>query len=358
MSAQNENKCSRLLRLVDYLRVLDQCETVQGIDPIDSEVFEFYSVPEVSHRRARNEFQAQNLVDFESSNEISVLKEPNPTAGLKDCSNPMENIPDEIFHETFAFRKSSVLRILRHIEFGWHSEWMPKCMLSPLQSLLLTLHFLVNGTLAYKIPDLLPTILPGIKVSQPSVSRIIARVTNLLADMRTRIIKHPSTCRDQDEVRREFEAIAGMSSIIGCVGSTHVAIRTPPRYSSSDYVNDEGFYSYRFAAICGPNGEFYEIATRWPGASNENNIFNLSEFNQKLEANRFGECFVLANECYACTCYVLTPIELKCEQLMSQTQRRYNEAHRQTYVFKKAIDRLKRRFQCLKSVLRCKDGEL
>lgn len=330
-------------------------------------------VLQLSHQKLRNiQYLSPNrfeyLVDNESIKRIETKEfnsfelnknhlfcTINKKENLIDSNNPLEMISDTDFSNIFGFRKLSVIDILKDIEYGWRNEAQFRTDFPPLHSLLLTLYYLVNGTLAYKLPTILSNVFSLKKISQPSVSRIICKVTALLADLCKRYIKHPMSTRDQENVIKSFKSINNFPSIIGCVGSTQIPIRAPPRFACADFMNDEGFYSYRFWAICGPNKEFFEITTRWPGSSNENNIFNFSEFNQKLEANRFGDNFVLASEQYSCLGYILTPVTNEHEMTSSVLQ--YNQSHKMTYIFPQAIELFKRRFQCLRGMLRCKDGE-
>lgn len=307
--------------------------------------------PIVNESTTRYGIERLENVLFNRCDEETINKNEN----LSDPINPMERISEEKFSKIFGFRKLTVIDILKDIEYGWRNENLNRLNILPIHSLLITLYFLVNGTLAYKLPGILANVFSQKKISQPSVSRIIAKVTSFLADLCPRFIKHPPINRDQENVIKSFESFNGFPSVIGCIGSTHIPIRAPPRHACADYMNDGGFYSYRFWALCGPKKEFFEIITRWPGSSNENNIFNLSEFNQKLESNRYGETYVLANEHYSCSGFVLTPIVN--ENAMCPSAIQYNESHKLTYIFPQTIELFKRRFQCLTTVLRCKDGK-
>lgn len=138
-----------------------------------------------------------------------------------------------------------------------------------------------------------------------------------------------------------------------------IAIKTPSKSVVDDYLNEDNYYSFRLFACTGPNLEFYEIITRWPGASHENKIFNLSEMYQRFEFTTKMDGVLLANERYSCTNFVMTPIEVANEpnQTLDSKYRRYNAAHRKTYSFFEAIKLLKGRFRCLQNVLACQDGE-
>lgn len=104
--------------------------------------------------------------------------------------------------------------------------------------------------------------------------------------------------------------------------------------------------------ICGPDLEFFEIISRWPGATNENKIFNISEIHQRFEYNQM-DGILLADKNYTIRNFVLTPVE----HPMSVKDWQYNEAHSNAYVIPEAIDIWKKRFKCLQTVLNNREGK-
>lgn len=323
---------SRSLAVLELINLIDELQNVPSEeDEREMEKFQYlYDI-----ERAR-------ISDAECQESNELLRNRNDF--LIYVENPLESIPDADFESTYGFRKQSVLNILNDIAYGWSNRTQRGCPKSPIHSLLITLNYLVNGTSASASSTCLP-------VSQSTLSRILAKVTGLLADMRSRFIKCPTSKHELESIKRKFEMVNGFPKVIGCVGSTHIAIRTPSKTVSDDYLNEFGYHSYRFSAICGFNMEFYEVTSRWPGASNENNIFHLSEFNQLLETN--GTSIALANNRYSGIDFVMTPVE----NVNKTPDSRYNEAHAATYNFPQAMALLMRRFQCLRTVLKFKDGE-
>lgn len=107
----------------------------------------------------------------------------------------------------------------------------------------------------------------------------------------------------------------------------------------------------QFQLVCSPNLEFFEIISRWPGASHENKIFNISETYQRFEYNKMDGVLLASNQ-YACTNFVLTPTLMP----HSQKEIRFNEAHERCYVVPRAVKLWKSRFKCLQNVLHHKEG--
>lgn len=103
--------------------------------------------------------------------------------------------------------------------------------------------------------------------------------------------------------------------------------------------------------VCGPDFEFYEMISRWPGATHENKIFNISEVYQRFEYNQIGGV-LLADHNYNTRSFVMTPIDSP----HTANEWRYNEAHSGTYTVPAAIDLWKRRFKCLQTVINNAEG--
>lgn len=106
-----------------------------------------------------------------------------------------------------------------------------------------------------------------------------------------------------------------------------------------------------FQIVCGPDLQFFEIISRWPGATQENKIFNISEIHQRFEYHKM-DGILLADCNYSNRTFVLTPVEV----VRHHKQIKFNEAHSRTYAVKDAVDLWKRRFKCLQTVLNHKEG--
>lgn len=99
--------------------------------------------------------------------------------------------------------------------------------------------------------------------------------------------------------------------------------------------------------------EFHEIISRWPGATHENKIFNISEMHQRFEYNQI-EGVLLADQNYTIRPFVMIPVP----KPRTSKEWQYNDAHKKTYVIPSTINVWKRRFKCLQTVLNNKEGIL
>lgn len=188
-------------------------------------------------------------------------------------------------------------------------------------------------------------------MSQPTISRIIRRVSDLIAELHPRFIKIPDK-NVFKTIADKFFKISGFPNVIGCVGSTHIAIKSPVKAISDGYLNEKGYHSFRVVAVCGPNNEFFELISRWPGATHENKIFNISNINQRFEYQQL-EGVLLADRNYAIRNYVLTP------KLTPHTVKdwSFNISHKKCYCIHKSFEIWKKRFKCLQHVMNNKEGE-
>lgn len=272
-----------------------------------------------------------------------------PTRYLHDAENPLEHHNNNEFHSIYGFRKETVNDIYHMIDYGFNQKTRRGNPKNSMQSLLLTLRFLKTGTFATNNTEF---------ISQSTTSRISKKITGLLAELRSRFIKIPEASSSK-AIAEKFRELGGFPDVFACIGSTHIAIKTPSKSVADDYLNEDNYYSFRLFGCSGPNLEFYEIISRWPGASHENKIFNLSEMYQRFEFTTKMDGVLLANERYSCTNFVMTPIEVCGESNHDNLDKyqRYNEAHKKTYTFCDAVEVLKGRFRCLQNVLAVHDGK-
>ncbi|XP_037025586.1 protein ALP1-like isoform X3 [Bradysia coprophila] len=267
----------------------------------------------------------------------------NPTKGLMDGQNPLEVLSNEQFTRTYRFSKECVEDILQIIAYGLTKFTNRGKPFSPVLQLLITLQFLTTGTFKTK---------KKILVSQPTISRTIKKVTSLLSESRLRFIKIPDRA-ELKSISASFSSNGQFPEVFGCIGSTHIAIKSPGKSISDGYFNESGFYSFRVFMACGPDLQFYELISRWPGATQENKIFNISEIHQKFQFNQL-EGILLADHNYPASNlipFVMTPVDppRNVQDCM------YNDSHKRTYNIEKAVKLWKQRFKCLQTVLNNKE---
>lgn len=102
--------------------------------------------------------------------------------------------------------------------------------------------------------------------------------------------------------------------------------------------------------VCGPNLEFLDFLSRWPGSTHESKIFNISDLKRRLDTNELNG-FLLASSTYPQMKNILTVIR----NPKTPAEVKYNNAHNDTYNVPQAIELWKKRFKCLTTILANKE---
>lgn len=336
---------NRILRILD---VIDQiCDTSTDDDDC-------------------NDDNDGTTTDDKASKRIRLTKE-SPLKQLRDIQNPLHRYAAIEFQQRYRFDKETVHDILQMIQYGLTKLTNRGQPVSPMLELLITLRFLATGSFQSKpshhhhhTDDDDATNFTA--VSQPTISRIIRKVTTLLSELKLRFIKIPADRIEVIRLARQFQQIGQFPDVFACVGSTHVAVKSPGKTVADVYMNELGFYSFRACMVCGPDLRFFEMISRWPGGTHENKIFNISKMYQRFEYQQLQQppavtdenCAVvlLADRNYSSRPFVMVPVE----QPRNAAELKYNEAHAKTYVVPEAVALWKRRFVCLQTVLNNKEG--
>ncbi|GFQ97309.1 nuclease HARBI1 [Trichonephila clavata] len=207
------------------------------------------------------------------------------------------------------------------IEHKLESKTSCNNALSPLEQVLIALRFYAVACMQLAIADLFD-------VSQPTVCRVVHRVSEAIASLLPDFIHLPVNREECKTVSRKFFNIARFPKVIGALDGT-------------------------FVRIISPGGEDAErnVVARWPGSAHDSTVFNNSAACLSLKTNELYRDFhLLGDTGYACEKYLLTPFG----NPRTLAEVRYNKSHvltRNTIERKYGI--LKRRFPCLSIGLNC-----
>ncbi|CAN7943326.1 unnamed protein product [Ixodes hexagonus] len=259
-----------------------------------------------------------------------------PRRRCRDRLNPLEHFNDWEFLVRYRFTKSTVVSLLQclPLEASESSRGLP---LSPMLQLLVALRFYGAGTFQVVTGDL-------VNVSQPTVCRVIERVSRVLAEtLFPRLVDFPEG--DCDEVMRDFYNIGKFPSVTGCIDCTHVKIKGLGGPNGEVFRNRKGFFSLNVQAITGPQLQFFDIVARWPGSVHDSRIFDNSRARVLYENQRIPG-LLLGDAGYACMSFLLTP--LTSPGVATSPKGRYQAAHLKTRnSVERAFGVFKRRFPCL-----------
>lgn len=152
---------------------------------------------------------------------------------IQDRNNPVELYNDCQFHRRYRFSKQTVMRLMELLSFE-RSETNRGLPVPPLLQLLAALRFYGAGTFQVVTGDLA-------EVSQPTASRIIRKVSSLIAGrLYAMFVRFPT---DTACVMRRFHQIAGFPGVSGCIDCTHIVIKSPGGDDAEVYRNRKTIFS-------------------------------------------------------------------------------------------------------------------
>lgn len=188
------------------------------------------------------------------------------------------------------------------------------------------------------------------EISQPTASKIIRKVSKLLAQLHKLFIKFP-TGQEASVNRQLFKELGrcghwpGLPGIDGAIDCTHVKIVSTPGCQHHEvYRNRKSDFSINVQVIVGPRTEILDIVAKWAGSMHDSRIFQVSsvfmKYTQGILTGR-----LVGDSGYPTLPFVLTPIRPPPEDPPSI---RYNRAQIKTRnIVERTFGIWKRRFPCL-----------
>ncbi|XP_075733015.1 putative nuclease HARBI1 [Rhipicephalus microplus] len=259
-----------------------------------------------------------------------------PRQQLRDRLNPMKHFTDSEFLARYRFTKSSVKELLECLPFeeSCSNRGHP---LPPVMQLLITLRFYGAGTFQVVMGDL-------VNVSQPTVSRVIERVSRLIAKrLFPAVVNFPNSDDRFCETMVEFYRIAKFPGVTGCIDCTHVRIKSLGGPNGEVYRNRKGYFSINVQVIAGPKLQLYDVVSSWPGSVLDSRIFDNSRARVLYEQKRVPG-LLLGDAGYRCTSFLMTPMS---DPPPDSPESRYQAAHMRTRnTIERAFGMWKRRFPC------------
>ncbi|KAK8766863.1 hypothetical protein V5799_006354 [Amblyomma americanum] len=267
-----------------------------------------------------------------------------PRPVLRDRQNPMDIYNDAEFLSRYRFSKQAVLELLGRLPLRANTDerGLP---VPPLLQLLVALRFYGAGTFQIVTGDL-------VNVSQPTVSRIIARISHMIAEtLFAELVKFPSAA-EAPGVMEEFYAVAKFPGVTGCIDCTHIPIKSPGGNDAEVFRNRKGYFSINVQAITGPKLQFLDLVASWPGSAHDSRIFDNSRARVQYEQGDIPG-ILLGDMGYACRPYLMTP--LRDDVLPGSPQYKYNKSQIRTRCsIERTFGVWKRRFPCLDMTLQIK----
>ncbi|XP_025158423.1 putative nuclease HARBI1 isoform X2 [Harpegnathos saltator] len=204
-----------------------------------------------------------NIIDLHNDLEIDDINSDDerdvrvPKRYIRDWFDPFHFYSNKEFKRRFRFNKESVIHgILPEIEEGLARNNNRGLPIRPVYQLLICLRFYATGSFQAVLGD-------TIIVSQPTISRVVFRVSILLARIFNRFIKMPSTpdaIRENHNLFKDIGSRAGgigLPGIDGAIDCTHVRlVGTKLQNIEEIYRNRKGYLSLNVQAVVGPRTIF------------------------------------------------------------------------------------------------------
>lgn len=251
--------------------------------------------------------------------------------------DPFIKYSNSEFKRRYRVSKALARRIIGLIreELEHHNGTLRGKPISSDLQVLATLRYLGKGAYQQDMADL-----HGF--SQPTLSRIIARVVRALARHLIQFIQFPQDFRSLSSIKEDFFAIAGMRNIIGAIDCTHIKIKNPGGNNPALYINRKGFFSLNVQVVCDANCKILDIVARWRGSAHDSRVWNECHLKRMFENENLSGILV-GDSGYAASNYMLTPM------LNPNTpqEERYNSAHIRTRnCVERLFGQLKNKFRC------------
>ena len=243
---------------------------------------------------------------------IEILERPARRI-CRDRSNPFEVYTNDEFKQRFRFHKHTVHLLLQLIISDLDIGSTRNQYIPPVLQITAALKFYATGNFQITDGDL-------IGLSQPSVCRIIKRVSISIAGKKLHFIKFPSEAEGQ-RIKQQFRAENGIPGIIGCIDCSHIPVVSPGE-DAELFRNRKGYFSINVQAVSNPNMCFTNIVCRWPGSTHDSRIFDNSALCAKFERNDV-EGILLGDGGYPCRRYLMTPVA----NPTTTQEKNFNKAH-------------------------------
>ncbi|CAA2974580.1 Hypothetical predicted protein [Olea europaea subsp. europaea] len=159
---------------------------------------------------------------------------------------------------------------------------------------------------------------------------------------------------DEENVRRikeEFEAISGISNVVGAMYTTHIPIIAPKNNVAAYFNrrhterNQKTSYSITVQGVVDPRGVFTDVCIGWPGSMSDDQVLEKSALNQRANSGLLKDVWIVGSSGYPLLDWVLVPYS---QQHLTWTQHAFNEKIGEIQrIAKEAFARVKGRWACL-----------
>ncbi|XP_043938543.1 putative nuclease HARBI1 [Protopterus annectens] len=247
----------------------------------------------------------------------------------------LNDVTDDYLISVFGFPKQFIYYLVELLGRSLCRPTQRSRAILPETQILAALGFYTSGSFQNLVGSI-------IGISQASMSRCVADVTEALVERASQLICFPSTLPAQQEITEEFFGVARMPNVMGVVGCTQVAIKAPNPDLS--YVNKKGCHSISCQLVCDAKGRILSVESHFPGSLQSSAVFQQSDVNKLFHDGVLKDGWLLGSSVYSLRKWLLTPLQI----LETPADYQYNMAHTATYsIMEQVLTSLRSRFRCL-----------
>jgi hypothetical protein len=232
---------------------------------------------------------------------IQVPRTRGPTK-VRVRVNHFEAWDESDFFDRFRMHKRTANIVLDLVRESLDTKCNRKLVLKPEMKFLCALRFYASGSFLINVGEL-----SGLHKS--TVSKIVKQVSESIARLSPNFIKMATNEEEVAKVKRDFFLKAKFPNCVGALDCTHVKIQSPGGEAPELYRNRKGVFSINVQAICDSKMIIRNVVARWPGSTHDSHIFNSSRVKKDFDAKLFGNGVLVGDAGYACSNYLITPLE-------------------------------------------------
>nr|XP_023406681.1 putative nuclease HARBI1 [Loxodonta africana] len=199
----------------------------------------------------------------------------------------LDDVTDEYLMSVYGFPRQFIYYLVELLGASLSRPTQRSRAISPETQILAALGFYTSGSFQTRMGD-------AIGISQASMSRCVANVTEALVERASQFIHFPADETSMQALKDGFYGLAGMPGVIGVVDCIHVAIKAPNAEDLS-YVNRKGLHSLNCLMVCDLRGALMTVETNWPGSLQDSTVLQQSSLCSQFEAGMHKDSWLLAS---------------------------------------------------------------
>ncbi|GFW38867.1 nuclease HARBI1 [Trichonephila clavipes] len=133
-------------------------------------------------------------------------------------------------------------------------------------------------------------------VSQPTVCRVVHRVSEAIASLLPDFIHLPVNREECKTVSRKFFSMAGFPKVIGALDGTFVCIVSPGGEDAERFRCRKNYFALNVQTIVDSDLVIRNVVARWPGSAHYSTVFNNSAACLSLKINALYKDFHLLGD--------------------------------------------------------------